>query len=339
MRSSSTGSKLAKQALPVGAAWADEAFARSALPRRGPGAHKWGVGGVLVVAGSPALLGAAYLASRSAGRAGAGIVRLATGRHVIATLAGAMPEVAYVPLPETDAPGAARKAVERLGESFEKCRAVLIGPGLGDDELTDHLLSAMFGFAAQQQAARGIGFGIAAAQLPSADGAVAPLFAQEHLRVVLDADALKWLARQDEWWRRVPANRLVLTPHPGELEALSGKSVPEITADPAAIARECARQWRQTVVVKSGYAAVSDGERTLVADDAPFSLAKAGTGDVLAGSITAFLAQGVEPVDAVGLALYLGTRAARSLEEIFGELGVIATDMPEALGRAIGSLS
>jgi NAD(P)H-hydrate epimerase len=250
-----------------------------------------------------------------------------------------MPEVAYVPLPETDAPGAARKAVERLEESFEKCRAVLVGPGLGDDELPDHLLSAMFGFVGQQQAARSIGFGIAAAQSQAADGATAPLFAHDDLRIVLDADALKWLARQESWWTRVPANRLVLTPHPGELEALSGKSASEITADPAAIARACATQWQQTVVVKSGYAAVSDGERTLVADDAPYSLAKAGSGDVLAGSITAFLAQGVEPVDAVGLALHHGTRAARSLEDTYGELGVIATDMPEALARVIGSLS
>ena len=336
----STGSKPTKPALPAGAAWADEAFARAVLPRRQPGAHKWGVGGVLVIAGSPAFVGAAYLASRTAGRAGAGIVRLGTGRQVIAMLAGAMPEVAYVSLPETDAPGAARKAVERLEDSFRKCRAVLVGPGLGDDELTDHLMSAMFGLGGrQQQAASTIGFGVAAARAGYRGPQAAPLFVNEELRVVVDADALKWLARQDEWWTKVPAGRLVLTPHPGELEALSGKSAEEITADPAAVARECAGLWRQTVVVKAGFSAVSDGERTLVSDDAPLSLATAGSGDVLAGALAGFVAQGVASVDAAGLALHLGTRASRALEAEFGELGVLATDMPEAVAREIAKLA
>ncbi len=69
----------AKPGLAKNAIWADEAFARRVLPTRSIGTHKWDVGGVVVVAGSPALTGAAYLASRSAGRSGAGIVYLASG--------------------------------------------------------------------------------------------------------------------------------------------------------------------------------------------------------------------------------------------------------------------
>jgi ADP-dependent NAD(P)H-hydrate dehydratase / NAD(P)H-hydrate epimerase len=333
-----TGSK---PALEAGASWADEAFAREVRPRRDAGAHKWGVGGVVVIAGSPALSGAAYLTSRAAGRAGAGIVRLASGRGVIGMLASAMPEVAYVLLPETDAPGSARKAVERLEPSFEKCRAAVIGPGLGDDELTDHLLSALLGFGAKHQQSRAnIGFGVAANNSASGPDAVdAPVFANDDLRVVLDADALKWLAKQPEWWTHIPAGRVVLTPHPGELAALTERPADEITANPAAIARECATKWNQTVVVKSGYSAASDGVRTLVSDDAAPSLATAGSGDVLAGTIGAFLAQGLAPVDAAGLALHAGTRAARMLEAMYGDLGVIATDMPEAIAVELGKLS
>jgi NAD(P)H-hydrate repair Nnr-like enzyme with NAD(P)H-hydrate dehydratase domain len=330
-----------KPALETGTLWADEAFARAIRPRRETGAHKWGVGGVIVIAGSPSLAGAAYLASRAAGRAGAGIVRLASGRGVISMLASAMPEVAYVPLPETDAPGSARKAVERLMPSFEKCRAAVIGPGLGDDELTDHLLSALMGFAGKHQQSRAnIGFGISASNLATApDGIDAPLFAHEDLRVVLDADALKWLATQPEWWTHIPENRVVLTPHPGELAALTERPADEITANPAEIAREYAKKWRQTVVVKSGYSAASDGARTLVADDAPPSLATAGSGDVFAGAIGAFLAQGLASADAAGLALYVGTQAARTLEATFGDLGIIATDMPDAIAIELGKLS
>jgi len=91
--------------------------------------------------------------------------------------------------------------------------------------------------------------------------------------------------------------------------------------------------------VKSAYSAASDGQRTLVADDAPVSLATAGSGDVLAGAIGAFLAQGVSPVDAAGLAIYTGMRAARALEATYGDLGVLATDMPDAIAVELGRLS
>jgi NAD(P)H-hydrate repair Nnr-like enzyme with NAD(P)H-hydrate dehydratase domain len=94
-----------------GQEWADAALAERVVPRRDYGAHKWAVGGVLVIAGSPTYPGAAALTCRAAGRAGAGIVHLATGRSVTVAVAAAIPDVAHVPLPDTDAPGAARRVV------------------------------------------------------------------------------------------------------------------------------------------------------------------------------------------------------------------------------------
>lgn len=319
------------------ARWADEAYARDIVPHRSVGTHKWDVGGVVVIAGSPALTGAAYLASRAAGRSGAGIVYLASGRSVITTLAGAMPEVAHVILPETDAPGSARRAIERLEPYLEKARSVVIGPGLGDDETTGHLLSGLFGIGeriARQAAHIGFGPPSAATGGPEAEN-TSPLFTNEQLQIVIDADALNWLARQENWWDHVPAQRLVLTPHPGEMARLTGRDADEIAADPQAIAREFGKKWKQTVVIKSGYAAVSDGSDVVVADDAPVSLATAGTGDVLAGVIGAYLAQGLPPVDAAGLAFFTGTRAARTLEAIYGEPGVIATDLPDVIATEL----
>lgn len=329
-----------KPKLARDAAWADEAFARKTLPTREIGTHKWDVGGVVVVAGSPALTGAAWLASRTAGRSGAGIVYLASGRSVVSMLAGAMPEVAHVLLSETDAPGAAKRAVERLEPVLEKARAVVIGPGLGDDELTDHLLSALFGFGntTTGSGAR-IGFGPAFARDTGNAARESPLFRNPDLRVVLDADALNWLAKQDDWWTHLPAGRSVLTPHPGEMARLTGRETGEITADPQATAREYASTWKQVVLLKGGYSAASDGERVVVAEDAPVSLATAGTGDVLSGMVGAFLAQGIDPLDAAGLALHVGARAAREVEERLGTLGVIATDLPDAIARQLARLA
>lgn len=332
---------VSKPELEHNTSWADEAFARGAHPTRKTGTHKWEVGGVIVIAGSPSFTGAAYLASRGAGRAGAGIVYLASGRGVINALAGAMPEVAHIVLPETDAPGSAKRAIEHLEPHLKKARSVVIGPGLGDDELSDHLLSALFGFGGKNaRAGSNIGFGGPSRVPTNAREAVdSPLFGHEQLKLVVDADAITWLSRQDAWWTHMPQGRVILTPHPGEMARLTGLPAEEIAADPRKIAGEYAAKWGHVVLVKSAYSAVSDGKVTIVAEDAPTSLATAGTGDVLSGVVGAFLAQGLAPLDAAGLALFAGARAARTLEQQFGDLGVIATDMPEAIAVVLAKLA
>lgn len=326
--------------LEKGATWADSDYARGVMPTREVGTHKWEVGGVLVVAGSPPYTGAAWLTCRAAGRAGAGIVRLASGQSVINRLAGALPEVAFVTLPETDAPGAARRAIKRLEPSLEKVKAVVIGPGLDDDETTDHLLSGLFAFgkkAAAKSAHMGFGAGVVD------DGATAddesPLFMNENIRVVVDADGLKWLSHQERWWEHIPAGRLVLTPHVGEMSRLTGLDAADIVADPQGIAREYAAKWGQVVALKTGHGAISDGTSIIVGDDAPASLATAGSGDVLAGMIGAFVAQGLSLLDAAGLAFHVGAKAARTCEAIYGELGVIATDLPDVVASEMRQIS
>lgn len=322
------------------ARWADEAFARSVVPHREPGAHKWGVGGVLVIAGSPSYTGAAWLTCRAAGRAGAGIVRLASGQVVIGRLASTLVEVGLVTLPETDAASTARRAVERLEPSLAKVKSVVVGPGLDDDETTDHLLTALFAFgdnASGNSTRMGFGAGVVAGD--SAVDGESPLFANDQVRVVVDADGLNWLSRQDGWWERVPAGRLILTPHVGEMTKLTGLDADAILANPQGVAQDFARKWNQTVVVKSGHGVVSDGKDVLVAEDAPRSLATAGTGDVLAGMMGAFIAQGLAPVDAAGLSFYLGAQAARTAEAIFGELGVIAPDLPDLVAAELRQIS
>lgn len=327
--------------LSGGARWADEAFARSVVPHREVGAHKWGVGGVLVIAGSPAYTGAAWLTCRTAGRAGAGIVRLASGQGVIGRLAGSLVEVGYVALPETDSASQGRRAVERMEPSLKKVKAVVVGPGLDDDETTDHLLRELFAFGekgSRRSAHMGFDAGADGAEDVDGDGE-SPLFTNDQIRVVVDADGLNWLSRQENWWERVPAGRLLLTPHVGEMTRLTGLDADDITGNTRQVAQEFARTWNQVVVIKSGYSVVTDGTDTLVAADAPVSLATAGSGDVLAGMMGAFLAQGLDPVDAAGLAFYVGAQAARASEARFGELGVIAIDLPDMVASELRHIS
>lgn len=319
----------------------DEARVRAALPRRSASAHKWGVGGVVVVAGSPAYPGAAAMTCRAAGRAGAGIVMLATSRGVIGAIAAAIPEVAFVPLPETESLSGAHRANELIGEQVAKSRAVVIGPGLGADEATDGLLGGLFGQSQKGASARGgIGFAVSTVSTPSTpEPARGGLFDHDDLHVVIDADALTWLARQPDWWERIPPQRAILTPHPGEMSRLLDISVDDVIQDPVACVADAARRWNQVVVLKGGYSAVSDGTTTLVSDRAAPSLATAGSGDVLAGMIGALAAQLTSPLDAAMIALHVGPRAANRLEERYGVLGVIAPDLPEAIASELALLS
>jgi NAD(P)H-hydrate epimerase len=318
--------------------FADRDFATRVLPHRSYGAHKWGVGGLLVVAGSPQYTGAAVMTCRAACRAGAGIVVLASGRSVVSVSAHLIPDVPHIALPEADSTTAAKRAVDALTETLGKSKAVLVGPGLGQDDTTDTLLGALFGFGPQGHPARAsIGFSDGPRDVTKAEVEQAPLFASE-LPVVLDADALNWLAGQQEWWTKLPNGRAILTPHPGEMGRLLSRSPKEIIADPLKTVTDAAREWGQTVVLKYGYTAVSDGTRTIIAEDAPVSLATAGSGDVFAGMIGGFVAQGLAPLDAVGLALHVGPRAARKVEQRFGTLGLIASDLPDAIAEVLGEL-
>ena len=313
----------------------DDALLRSLAPVRETGAHKGSVGGVMILAGSPQFPGASWLVSRSAGRNGAGIVYLAAPRSVIGIMASSMPEVACVPLPETESARSAQTAVERIYEKLERVNAFVVGPGLGDDDSTDHLLSVLFGLSGAHGASwSGFGFGAESTASESSES----IFTRTESTVVVDADGLNWLAKQDEWWNQIPEHRLVLTPHPLELHRLSGIEVDEIVAEPAAAAEQLASKWKQTVVVKSGFTAASNGSETVVSDLAPTSLATAGSGDCFAGAIGAFLAQGCDAIGAATLAIGIGSRAAIKLEETYGEAGVIASDLPDAMAKALNTL-
>jgi NAD(P)H-hydrate epimerase len=313
----------------------DEDFALSVLPSRGFGSHKWGVGGLVIVAGAPGYVGAPALCAMAAGRAGAGIMNLAVPRSAVATISTLVPEAAYIPMPEGDAESVARRAIDPIGAKLEKSKACVIGPGLGEDPYAAALLATLFGLVPPRRSA-GFGFGLRSTNGTEGQPATPPLGGERP--TVVDADALNWLSKQGEWWSSLPRDRFVLTPHVGEMARLLACNTAEVTADPIKIAKDAATRWGQTVVLKYGYSVATDGTTALVADDAPPSLATAGTGDVFAGTIGGFLAQGLAPLDAAGLALFVGPRAARMVEQRTGTLGLVASDLPLAIAEVLADL-
>ncbi|MCA9878382.1 MAG: NAD(P)H-hydrate dehydratase [Thermomicrobiales bacterium] len=309
-----------------------EAWAASILPRRDATAHKWSVGGVVVVAGSAQFAGAAALCCLAAGRSGAGIVTAALHRSLAPVVVGLVPDVTVVFLPDGDGVSAARRAAEAIQERLTKSKAVVVGPGLGDDEGTEALLGALFGVTRSRP-----GIGFSAGSSPEGDAAQG-VVAASGLPVVIDADGLNWLAKQEHWWERLPAGQVVLTPHAGEMARLTGADAEAIAGNPVGAARDAAAMWGQTVVLKgtTTVIAAADGAVTKIA--MPLGLATAGSGDVLSGSVGAFLAQGLSGPDAAALAAFAGSRAAARLVARVGTLGLLASDLPLAIAEELAVL-
>ena len=295
---------------PEGATRLDEDVAALLLPERSARGHKGSFGKLLVLAGSLDYAGAALLVCRAAGRCGVGLVTLAVPESLQPLFAAKVVEATTMGLPEDD--------VEEIDPEPALARildhehdALVMGPGLRPGLATAELVR----------------------QLIVAPGEQPP-------PIVLDAEALRSLATMDGWWAG-ECRPGVLMPHAGEFARLrAGSGVdPETDGDliddddaRVAAARGAAAAWNQVVVLKGARTVVanSDGEVAVAPFENP-ALATGGTGDVLAGAIGALLAQGLTPFDAARLGVYLHGAAGDMGRERYGDAGLLASDLPEAL--------
>lgn len=306
------------------------------LPLRFATAGKHDYGGLLVVGGAPGYFGAPRLAAEAGLLTGAGIVGAAVPRMLVSTVAVQVPEVVFVPLSDSNARKSADDITKALTGEHSRYTAMVLGPGLGQDETATSLLEHLFGQARAKTTAS-IGFG--AAQPVNEEPDEAGSSALGAVPVVLDADALNWLANQENRWSFLQHVTAVLTPHPGELARLRGVTVDEITGNRVSAAIETARESGQVVVLKGGYTAVASPDgRVHVAQRATPELATPGTGDVLAGLIGGFLAQGMDAFDAACAGVYVGAEAGRRARYATSSRSVLARDLLANIGGALDDL-
>ncbi len=307
----------------------DVEWLKLALPVRRRDAHKGTFGRVLVVAGSLHYTGAPYLAAMAAYRVGAGLVTLASPRTVYPILAARALETTFLPLPEGEVGAVGEGAIKVLSEAIGRYQVLVLGCGLGQEEGTVTFVRRLL--RVRERLQPGIGF-LPRVEMEEFEGEL-PL-------MVLDADGLNALAGVPEWWKNLPAGRAVLTPHPGEMARLLGASQEEVLASRIAVAQRAAMTWKQVVVFKGANTVVVHPEgRAVVNPVACPALATAGTGDVLAGAIGGFLAQGVAPFEAALLGVYLHSLAGKIVEEEVGPAGGVASQVLEALPRALRRLA
>jgi NAD(P)H-hydrate epimerase len=292
----------------------NDAVAAALLPPRPTRGHKGTFGKLLVIAGSVDYAGAALLVCTAAGRAGAGLVTLATLESLQPLFATKVVEATTLSLPEDDVEEVdPEEALARILDHEHD--ALVVGPGLKPSLSMTELIRALL--------------------TGDEDGEPVP--------AVIDAEALRSLATVDGWAAEVSA-RCVLTPHVGEfrrLRAADGHD-PEDDGDlvhddvrRAAAARAAAAEWGQVVVLKGARTVIAapDG-RVAVAPFENAALASGGTGDVLAGTIGALLAQGLGTFEAAQLGVYLHGMAGEAVRARLGDAGLLASDLPPELPLA-----
>ena len=268
----------------------------SILPDRAADAHKGDFGKILLLCGSKGYTGAAYLAAMGALRSGAGLVFLGVPESIYAIEAIKLNEAIVFSLPEEDGKLSA-DAVPAILERLPKMDAVLIGPGLGQSAGVFEVVKVV----------------LEQAQCP----------------VLLDADGINLIAGHKDIVRGRTAPT-ILTPHAGEFGRLGGNPEERTVA-----AEAMAKDLGCILLLKGHHTVITDGGTTYINTTGNPGMAVGGSGDMLAGIITALLGQGIAPLEAAACGAWLHGAAGDICAAEIGQYGMLPTDMLNVLPRLL----
>ena len=305
---------------------------RKLLPKRPLQAHKGTFGTAMIIAGSINYTGAAFLSGMGAYRIGAGLVQMAVPGPIYSALAGNFSEATWLLLPH-DMGVIQADSAALIQKNLEKVTALLLGPGWGLEDTTKEFLERLLsGKSANQRKRSGIGF-----VMMDSEEEIGPTTQLPPL--VIDADGLKLLPRINNWQKILPENT-VLTPHPGEMAVMTDMDIKDVQANRMMVALEYAQKWGHVIVLKGALTIIAapDGRLTIVPIANP-ALARAGSGDVLAGIITGLLAQGKKPFEAATAGVWIHAQAGIEASERIGHpASVIAGDLLDSIASVLARL-
>lgn len=311
---------------------ADEDSISALLPERALDSHKGTFGTALIAAGSVNYTGAVVLAGEAAYRAGAGLVQLAIPASIHTAVAGQIPEATWVLLPHSTGV-ISSSAAEVLSKEFERAKALLIGPGFGTENTTKEFIENLLaGRSAPKKATARIGFVHEENESREEEKNSLP-------PMIVDADGLRLLAQIKDWHSKLPSAS-ILTPHPGEMSALTGLSKEEIQEGRQAVASKFAKEWGHIVVLKGAFTVIAspDGRVTVIPVASP-ALARAGTGDVLAGLIVGLRAQGLDAYDAAVAGAWVHAQAGLyAVDDLGTTASIMASDVLNSISDVMSDL-
>ena len=267
----------------------NQEMAKSLLPMRFPESNKGDFGRLLCICGSRKMPGAACFAVRAATKCGVGLVEAAIPESIYNIVASNIPEALIFPYEDE------KNIEDIILEKSKKSAAVLIGPGMGWNEKTKKIVFNM----------------IRNCTLP----------------MIIDADGINVISENIDILKDA-RSEIVLTPHPKEMSRLNKEKTEEIVLKKAEYAREFAKKYGVTLIIKGHETVISDKEGIIyVNKTGNESMAKGGSGDVLSGMIGAFLAQGVAPKDAGIISVYIHGFAGDVCKKELSSFSVTPTDL------------
>jgi hydroxyethylthiazole kinase-like uncharacterized protein yjeF len=276
------------------------------LPQPSADADKSDRGVALIAGGSSEIPGALLLAGIAALRAGAGKLQLAAPRSAAPSLAVALPEARVFSLPETNDGHLDRKAGSRLVECAQHADAILVGPGMLNEDAIKSFMDELVRRVADKQ-------------------------------LVIDAIALS--ALRGGRYRFTEEARVVLTPNIAELAKITADTKNAIEADPRGAATRVARDLNAVVALKGSetFIATPYGE-VFRYSEGEVGLATSGSGDILAGIIVGFLARGATLDQAAVWGVYLHGAAGNRLKRRMGAIGFLARELAAEIPALMNGL-
>jgi len=271
------------------------------IPIRHAHGHKGTHGRAILIGGSVGMSGAVVLAARAAQRCGAGLLQIVVPEAIAETVDLGVIEATVWPAKDYEVLSGNSWPV--IAERLRGADACAVGPGL---KQTESFLPVLRN-----------------------------ILEQTDMPVILDADALNLISRETELLSlRKGKGTLIITPHPGEMARLCGCSVAEIQENRLETAVSKAMEWGAIVVLKgAGTIVASPDGRIFLNTSGNAGLGTGGTGDVLTGSILSWVAQGVPPLGAACMGVYLHGKAADSLMEQYGLSGFTASEVADCLPK------
>jgi NAD(P)H-hydrate epimerase len=297
------------------------------LPDRKAYSHKGTFGSVLVCGGSVNYPGAPIFTANAAYRVGCGLVKTAVPERIYDVAVSQCPESTWVILDEENGV-ICDKAEKVVRNEMGKVNCLAIGPGIGLEEPTFRFIKGILTTVESSVRKNGAGFLQGTIDHETGEKISCP--------VVIDADALRLLARIPEWSKKL-SQSVVLTPHPGEMSSLTGLSIDEIQNQRIEICQQYAKEWQQVIVLKGPLTVIVSPEGKMAINPiASSALAKAGSGDILTGIIAGLVAQGAGLFDAAVAGVWIhGMAGVLAAEKLHVEESVGVADIISSIGAAI----
>ena len=277
----------------------DNDYIKKLIPIRKATSHKGDFGKLINICGSKNYTGAAALSSLSALRSGVGICTVASPTSVTSIIGGAVFEATYLPLEEDENGQISFSNYDVLAENIKCASAVLIGCGLGVSDDIKKLVEKI----------------ILNAECP----------------LIIDADGINAILDRIDILKNTKAS-IILTPHPGELARLLNISTKEVLKERVRLASEFSEKYRVTLVSKGSGTVIATPDGSLYFSTAGNpGLSRGGSGDVLAGMIASFSAQGLSPEAAACAGVFLHGTTADIVAEKISVQGMLPSDIIKEL--------